>query len=272
MHTPNDTLVRPAFERDTSDMAQPLPGFLPPIDAYQTVPFDAGALREMRVVGFDPRERDARPFTLLRSQILDRWRNEGCKLIGFTSATPAAGKSFVVSNLAMSLALLPDIQIVVFDFDVRRGTLADNLQIDPTPGLSEYLMGETNDLAQLGRRIEGLPLVVFPCAEVSGHSASLVSNEAFNALIECARRQPDNVVILCDLPPAFANDDAKLICDKLDGYVLVCEDGMTTRKQLQTAIEFMSPAKLIGTVLNRAKGNLGDSYGYGSKAYQRYYS
>lgn len=252
-------------------MTQSLPVTLPAIDAYPVVAFDAEAMRANRIVGFDSREREARPFTLLRSQILDRWRNEGSKIIGFTSATPAAGKSFIVSNLAMSLGMLPELQIMVFDFDLRRGTLADNLQLEATPGLSDFLTGETTDLARLGRRIEDMPIVVFPCAPVTSHSASLVSSEAFNALIECARRQPDNVLILCDLPPTFANDDAKIICDRLDGYVLVCEDGMTTRKQLEAAIDFMAPAKLIGTILNRAKGNLDDRYGYGSKAYRSYY-
>jgi protein-tyrosine kinase len=271
MDAPTTISPSDAFERVSSTMAQSLPVALPAIDAYPVVTFDADAMRESRIVGFDSREREARPFTLLRSQILDRWRNEGCKVIGFTSATPAAGKSFIVSNLAMSLALLPEIQIIIFDFDLRRGTMAENLQIDPTPGLSDYLTGETGDLARVGRRIEGMPIVVFPCAQVTSHSASLVSSEAFNALIECARRQPENVIVLCDLPPTFANDDAKIICDKLDGYVLVCEDGITTRKQLEAAIDFMSPAKLVGTILNRAKGNLDDRYGYGSKAYRSYY-
>lgn len=268
-----DSATRDPLERRVSvPMAQALPAVLPPIDAYPVVPFDDEAMRANKVVGFDSREREARPFTLMRSQILDRWRNEGAKLIGFSSATPAAGKSFIVSNLAMSLSLLPDIQIIIFDFDLRRGTMADNLGLDPSPGLSEYLTGEGGDLARYGRRIEGKPVVVFPCAQVSSHSASLVSNEAFNALIESARRQPDNVLILCDLPPAFANDDAKLICDKLDGYVLVCEDGITTRRQLLAAIDFMAPAKLIGTVLNRARGNMEDRYGYYSKAYRKYYT
>jgi protein-tyrosine kinase len=129
MDVPTSDAHRDAFERVSSTMAQTLPVALPPIDAYPVVPFDADALRASRIVGFDSREREARPFTLLRSQVLDRWRNQDCKIIGFTSATPAAGKSFIVSNLAMSLALLPEIQIIVFDFDLRRGTLAENLQI-----------------------------------------------------------------------------------------------------------------------------------------------
>jgi len=270
MDNPSPT-PRETFEQPIPRSGPVLPVVMPPLDAYPTVPFDADGLRDNRVIGFDSREYSARPFTLMRAQVLDRWRKEGCKLIGFTSATPAAGKSFIVSNLAMSLALLPDIQVMVFDFDLRRGTIARNLGIEASPGLSEYLTGEESDLTRIGRRIEGSPIVIFPCAEVGTHSASLVSNEAFTALVESARRLPDNVLVLCDLPPAFANDDAKLICEKLDGYVLVCEDGITTRRQLKAAMDFMAPAKLVGTVLNRAKGSLDDSYGYYGKAYRNYY-
>ena len=270
----NAPFASPLTETVMSDRAEPmqsLPTSLPPIGAYPVVQFDEAVARDHRIVGFDARAREARPFTLLRSQILDRWRNENCKIIGFTSATPAAGKSFVVSNLALSLALLPDIQVIVFDFDLRRGTLAENLQIDGSPGIDHFLSGQTNDLSRIGQRIGDLQLVVFPCSPITDHSAPLVANEAFAALIECARRQPDNVIILCDLPPTFADDDAKLICEKLDGYVLVCEDGITTRKQLLTSMEFMEPAKLVGTVLNRAQNNFDDRYGYGSKAYSSYY-
>ena len=262
---PNETVL------DRPKPMTNLPTSLPPLAAYPVVPFDEELSRENRIVGFDTRVREARPFTLLRSQVLDRWRTEHCKVIGFTSATPSAGKSFVVSNLALSLALLPDIQVFVFDFDLRRGTLAENLQIESSLGIDHFLSGQSNDLARIGQRIGNYPLVVFPCSPITEHSAPLVANEAFATLIECARRLPDNAIVLCDLPPTFADDDAKLISEKLDGYVLICEDGITTRKQLLTSVEFMQPSKLIGTILNRAQNNFDDRYGYGSKAYSSYY-
>ena len=44
-------------------------------------------------------------------------REKGWKLLGVTSATPEAGKSFLAANLAVAMAQLPDVRVVLFDLD-----------------------------------------------------------------------------------------------------------------------------------------------------------
>ncbi len=235
------------------------------------IAIDPVLLRGERVIGFDPTDRDARPFTLLRSRILDLWRGQGRKLIGITSASPSAGKSFIACNVAASIATLPEARVALFDLDLRRGTVANNFGLSPEAGIETYLSGANPDLSALGRKIEGLALTLFTCTPIRGHSASLVAGEAFESMATAMRALPDDVLVLCDLPPTFANDDAKLICDRLDGYILVAEDGVTPRKSVKAAIQFMAPSTLLGTVLNRANVGIDDQYGYGSKAYRHYY-
>ena len=235
------------------------------------VTIDPVSLREERVIGFDPTDRDGRPFTLLRSRIIDLWRGQGRKLIGVTSASPSAGKSFIACNVAASLATLPETRVALFDLDLRRGTVASNFGIAAEDGLETYLTGKSSDLSVMGRKIEGLALTLFPCSPVKGHSASLVAGDAFAGLVAAMRSLPDDVLVICDLPPAFANDDAKMICDKLDGYILVAEDGITARKAVTAAMHFMKPSPMLGSVLNRARLGMEDQYGYGSKAYSHYY-
>lgn len=237
----------------------------------KSVTIDPALLREERVIGFDPTDRDGRPFTLLRSRILDLWRGQGHKLIGVTSASPSAGKSFIACNVATSLATLPETRVALFDLDLRRGTVAQNFGLEDTAGLETYLNGTNPDLLSLARKVEGLALTLFTCSQVKGHSASLVTGDKFDALVAAMRTLPEDMLILCDLPPAFANDDAKLICERLDGYILVAEDGVTPRKAVTAAVQFMEPSKLLGSVLNRAHTGLEDQYGYGSKAYRHYY-
>jgi protein-tyrosine kinase len=255
------------------DTPPPVRTVRPALDLSRATPItiDPALLREERVIGFDPTDRDGRPFTLLRSRILDLWRGQGHKLIGITSASPSAGKSFIACNVATSLATLPETRVALFDLDLRRGTVARNFGLDDTPGLETYLNGTNPDLSSLARKVKGLALTLFTCSQVKGHSASLVTGEKFDALVAAMRTLPDDMLILCDLPPAFANDDAKLICERLDGYILVAEDGVTPRKAVTAAVQFMEPSKLLGSVLNRAHAGLEDQYGYGSKAYRHYY-
>jgi protein-tyrosine kinase len=248
-------------------------GPAPMIDLARAKPVtvDPTQMRGERVIGFDPTDRDGRPFTLLRSRVLDLWRGQGAKLIGITSASPAAGKSFISCNVAASLATLPETRVALFDLDLRRGTVGRNFGLADEPGLEQFLTGKTSDLSSLGRKVDGLALTLFPCSAVKGHSASLVTGDMFDSLVAAMRALPDDVLVICDLPPTFANDDAKLICERLDGYILVAEDGVTARKAVSAAMKFMEPSKLLGSILNRAAIGLDDQYGYGGKAYRNYY-
>jgi protein-tyrosine kinase len=81
-------------------------------------------------------------------------------------------------------------------------------------------------------------------------------------------------VCICDLPPAFANDDAALVAKLLDAYLLVVEQGKTTAKQIRDTMGFLEPTPCAGTILNRYVGGLagGDyGFGYSQTAYSGYF-
>src|SRR3546814_2174061 len=84
-------------------------------------------------------------------------------------------------------------------------------------------------------------------------------------MIEALRERSEAATILFDLPPAFASDDAMIILEQLDGYVLVVDSGKTTRRHVQDVLGMLQPTPCIGSILNRYRGGLGDSYGYRSE-------
>src|SRR3546814_2219412 len=84
-------------------------------------------IRKHRIVGFDNRDARARPFNLLRTSFAKRIKEDGHRLIGITSATPAAGKSFLSMNLASSLARAVDAPVFLVDLYIRRASLADEI-------------------------------------------------------------------------------------------------------------------------------------------------
>ena len=99
-----------------------------------------------------------------------------------------------------------------------------------------------------------------------------MASPQFENLIAELREQSSEGVVIVDLPPVFANDDAALTTQMLDGFLMVVECGKTSRRQLTDALEMLRPAPCLGTVLNRYAGGILDSYGYGAGAYDRYYS
>ena len=245
---------------------------IPALAQLEKFEIHADILAANSIVGFNSRDIRSRPFNLLRSQVTKRMRAEGWKLLGITSATPAAGKSFLAANLTAAMSQLSDTQVFLFDLDLRRASLAENFGMTGEVGLTEYLQGDTDDLASIGRRIGDVNLAAFPCFRSSVNSAELFAGEQFQTLANGMRALPDDAVAICDLPPVFANDDAMMIAQSLDAYILVLEEGVTTKKQIRDAMRLLSPTPCLGTVLNRFDGGFGDQYGYayGGK-YDKYY-
>ncbi|QTD56251.1 CpsD/CapB family tyrosine-protein kinase [Parasphingorhabdus cellanae] len=235
---------------------------------------DEATLEANHIVGFDGNDIRSRPFNLLRSQVIKTLDSNGWNLFGTTSATPAAGKSFLSMNLAAALSRLSEKTIYLFDFDLRRGSLAEALGVEGKNGLGEYLAGKTDDLHSVGRRIGDSNLVVFPCYRVKTNSAELLASKRFDALMEAVKSLPNDVIVICDLPPAFANDDTIMIAQHLDAYMLIIEQGITTKKQMNNTVALLKPTPCLGTVLNRYVGGLIDpyGYGYGGSEYSKYYS
>lgn len=219
----------------------------------------------------DATDARSRPFNLLRSQLIKRLTHESGKLVGITSVAPGAGKSFVASNLAASIGQLSNKRVYLIDLDLRRGSVADIFGIDAHIGLTEYLAGDDVRLQDIGYQIGDSNLVVYPAFPAHLSSAEMLVGDRFDALIASARVLKDDAIVIFDLPPVFANDDTILVADKLDGMLMVVEQGITTKKQLQSAIQLLQPTPVIGSVFNRSDGGFGDPYGYSGK-YGKYYS
>jgi Mrp family chromosome partitioning ATPase len=242
------------------------------IDSLPVTKLDRGYLAEHKIVGFNAGDSRSRAFNLLRTRLSKLLPGPAARLIGITSATPAAGKSFISANLALSLAKVAEGPVILVDLDLRRGSVAVELGLEPAHGVRDFLTGETT-LQKVGVRIEGLPLAVLPTNVALRDSAELLSGDRFAELLATLRGQPANTVVLCDLPPVFANDDAMLSIEHLDGYVLVVDSSVTSKAHVQQAMAMLDPAPCIGTVLNRYRGTMIEKYGYGygTGAYGEYY-
>ncbi len=235
---------------------------------------DADSLRG--IFGFNSRDRRSRSFNLLRTQIMKIMKAKDWKIIGITSATPRVGKTFMATNLAASLSRIPGTRTLLFDLDLRRGSVAENFGIPPGPGVNAFLSGEIDTLEAAAYKVSHTGLTIYPATPTSDSSAELLAGKRMRALVEAMRGLNENVICLCDLPPAFANDDAAIVLQTIDAYLLIVEEGITTARQVRDAFEMLKPSPCIGTVLNRYNGGLGGGgdygFGYGGQShYDAYY-
>jgi len=241
-------------------------GRVPSVDLSRT------HLAEHKIVGFNSRDSRSRAFNLLRTRLVNiLGEHRSPRLVGITSATPAAGKSFISTNLAMSLAKVSEGPVILVDLDLRRGSVAAALGLDATRGgVSDFLEGKAK-LQDVAVAVNGLPLVVLPTQVVTHETAELLVGDRFIALVDALRQLPGDTIVLVDLPPVFANDDAMLSIGQLDGYILVVDSTETSKAHVSEALAMLAPGRCLGTVLNRYAGRMFEKYGYGSYAYSKYY-
>jgi capsular exopolysaccharide synthesis family protein len=254
----------------------PVPLPLPLVTDLPVYTPEAETLDGHAIVGFDSRDARSRPFNLLRTQVAKRMAARKASIVGITSATPNAGKSFLSLNLAASLSRVSGQSVYLVDLDLRRGTVAAELGLEPEAGISDFLEGATDDVGSLGWRIGETDLAVFPTRPIRGNSAELIASDRFIQLIETFRGIAGSAMVICDMPPAFANDDTMIAMQKLDGYFMVIDSGRTTKRQVRETMAMLHPAHCLGAVLNRYDGGFMEKYGYGygysSKLYDKYYS
>ncbi|MXO60715.1 chromosome partitioning protein [Altererythrobacter salegens] len=254
-----------------ADPPEPFSRTLLALESMPVVDLASEALLSHNIVGFESRDIRSRPFNILRTRFTKGIAGRDARLVGITSATPGAGKSFLSLNLAASLARLAETPVYLVDLDLRRSSVSTELGLEDRNGLGEYLAGEIDELSEIGVRIEGVPLAIFPTGSVLGNSAEYLATSQFANMIGSLRENADGAIVLFDLPPVFASDDAMLSIEALDGYLLVVDSGTTNRRQITDAMEMLRPSPCLGTILNRYKGGLTDHYGYGTGAYDKYY-
>lgn len=227
------------------------------------IEIDDAQLEAEHIVGFISHDERARAFNLLRTQITRSLETSRHQILGVTSPTPAAGKTFLTLNLGAALSRIADRAVLICDLDFRRGSILKTLGAEVPADIPSLLRGETQDWTQTIYRVGDTDLYVMPSEARPRNSSEMLSSAEFGTLMASLRTLPPEVIVLCDLPPVFASDDALLTAEHLDSYLLVVEYGRNNATQVRETIRLLSPLPCLGTVLNRYKGGVFDSYGYG---------
>ncbi len=177
-------------------------------------------------------------------------------MLAFVSATPSVGKSFVSANVAAALSRDPRWQTYLVDLDLRRGGTASIFGLSPEAGLETYLQSGDWVGPPSAFVPRGQDLIVVPTVPGQVNSAELLAGEKAARLIDAMRRSSPDNFFLFDLPPVFANDDTSTVMDLLDGYILISEEGKTTQREIELAVDVLGEERLAGVILNKYRGGL----------------
>lgn len=200
-------------------------------------------------------------FKALRAKIVDFMEKEGDRTLAVTSAVAGEGKTVTSVNLAINIASTGRKKVLLLDTDMRKSELARGMNIEPVPGLFDYLSGNAKG-QEILRNSQVPGLHVIPAGSESQSPADMLAGEQFRSFLESAREAFD--VILLDTPPVLPVADALSLRDQVDRFLLVYRAGFTPYPMLRQVIEEIGEQKVLGVVINRVKP-------MAEKYYKQYY-
>ncbi len=207
-----------------------------------------------------PREAPAEEFRTLRTRLNHLQTLQPLHTLVVTSASPAEGKSFTATNLAVTQSQLADKRVLLADFDFRRPTVEKTFQISMSPGITDYLLGKA-PLRDVMRRLGDTNLYVMTAGEAVQNPLELLNLKECKALIQGVRDQFDWVIL--DSPPLLFAADGNLLATMCDGTILVVRIGTTTFDSVTRALQSLCENNVLGVVVNGARrGELYSKYTY----------
>ena len=207
----------------------------------------------------------AEQYRIIRTKIVQHPNRP--RSIVISSAESGDGKSVTAVNLAGVMALNPELNVLMMDCDLHRGSLAKYFDVAPSPGLADVLSG-TAKLSDCVSRIDPFPNLFFlPAGKSQRGPADLLNSQKWSTISQALGKQFSYV--FADTPPAGAVADFHLVQAAFDGVVLVVRPDHTNRMLWMRAAESVPDGRLIGVVMNCVKPwFLGRSLGY----YYQYYN
>lgn len=245
----------------------------------------------------DPSGSYSESFRLLRTNLGYIEPDRKTKTIMVTSAGPGEGKSTTIANLAITLSRSGQ-RVIIIEGDFRRPSLARQLGLDNTIGVTNFIAGtssfreilqmiEAKELATqaVGRAVprsdeqtesagkldSTKPIYCATSGPLPPNPGEIATSDKMAKILEEAAAHAD--VVLLDVPPVGVVGDASSMASRVDGILLVVSMEKTSRRSFDTLQNFISsvPSNVLGLVVNGYKtgrfGNYGYSYGnyqYGS--------
>jgi capsular exopolysaccharide synthesis family protein len=212
-------------------------------------------------------EQELEAFRILRTNVDFLAQDQQLRSVAITSALPQEGKSTVATWYAYVNAVAGR-RTALVECDFRRPVMARRFELPPSPGLSDYLGGDSEpkdvlrSVAVKGpRAVDVLPVI--PAGENRFQPAEMIGSRRFREFLEEVKQAYDLVVL--DSAPLLPVGDTLELLPQVDGVLLCVRLNQTTREQAvaaRSALEHLPP-KPTGLVITGMKsGSDDDYYGY----------
>ncbi len=186
------------------------------------------------------------------------------KRILITSSLSGEGKSFVATNLSLSLAMAGK-KVVLIEFDLANPSLSKKLQVHYETGASSYLSGECEPEDVIRRTSVHENLFFIPSGPLPENPSELLMSHRVKELLSYLDAAFD--IIIIDSAPASLLSDAYVLSPLCDATLYVVKHKFTPKIYIDRLDESNSVTQLknLGIIFNgiQSRGFTKNGYGYG---------
>lgn len=246
-----------------------------PAPRSSAIVLERGALR---TAGLLPPEPDAgllaRQYRKIKQPLVAQAAGRGVPrapkgyLIMIASAIAGEGKSFTALNLALSLAVEKDSNVLLVDADVGKPQLSRVLGLGEAPGLLDALHDVYLDVESLIRPTDIPSLSFLPSGEGSEEATEFLSSARMEQISELLGRQDGRRIVVFDSPPLLQTSESLALARVVGQVVVVVRAESTPQPMLLDALRTLEGHPSVSLVLNQSAQRVTSAYyyyGYGSE-------
>ncbi len=218
------------------------------------------------IIGSDNRSPIAESVRSVRSKMSYYLRGEGSQVILISSCLPGEGKSFITTNIALSLALMGK-KTVVIAADMRKPRIHKAFGVSGTKGLSQVLINKLS-IDEAVEATNYKDLFIMPPGPIPPNPAELLLNKEFGLMIGYLKSKYDFVII--DSPPLGLISDAEIMAEQADFSLFVVRHDHSLKEAVKNILgpidessKFWPAAVVYNGIKTRGMGRYGKGYGYG---------
>jgi len=199
-------------------------------------------------------------FRGIRTNILFSTADNDVQTIVFTSEKPAAGKSTISANVAITYAQA-GYKTLLIDGDMRKPSQHYLFNTDNMDGFSNLIINNT-DYNKAIHKTDIVNLDLLTSGPIPPNPSELIGSEKSLEVFEYLRSEYDFVII--DTPPVNTVTDAQLFSEIAKYVVYVVDVQKNDRNAIKKGKELIEKAgaKILGVVLNKAPEDKSSSYYY----------
>ena len=191
-------------------------------------------------------------FDLLRTQLVQRFRNRDMVTLGITGPKTGTGSSFAAAGLVAALARRGDLRVIAMDLNLRAPALHRYFEIASERPVQDMLSGEVPPEAFLRRLAARVALA--PGIPASDAPGGIAPEDLVTTLGELTDNYAPDMII-CDLPALLDGDAALEICSHLDAVLMTADSHRTKADEITACERLLSgQTEFLGVILNNYTG------------------